>query len=497
MKNAIAEATAPVRLAGFDAAAEVISYDGRLLRGVYAGHGAICRQVLGLCESRNLFQYGIVPTRELPVSPFPELPFELVLEHERIEPVSYPHEWSASMLKDAALLHLDLCLALAECGLTIKDWHPYNVLFRGTEPVFVDFTSIIPAEQLGREPYLSNRRAPPLFGSLWDDAAKCVYDMYRRMYRPYFLTPLEMMRRRRHAQARKRLLETTLNAAGQSMHPDEVGANRVVRRAREIGNCLALLEHDRHKRRFFWKLRRQLERLPVAPPPSAYSRYYELKGEDSPFQPSPDWTEKQQAVHELLQRHRPETVLDAASNTGWFSVLAAKLGSRVVALDIDEACVDTLYQHARQEKLPILPLVMDLTRLPGAVEAQEFPEEPKRPLVTHTLPLLLPAEDRLACDLVLALALVHHLALGQAQSLCEIVDTLASLGRRYLLVEFVARDDKLIVDEPSFFAAYNARPREFDWYTRERFVEALRARFRHVESLRCIAATRSLLLCQK
>ena len=64
----------------------------------------------------------------------PELGYEMILEHERIPFVSYPHEWSASMFKEAALLHNALYERLEEHGLTLKDWHPLNILFSGTRP---------------------------------------------------------------------------------------------------------------------------------------------------------------------------------------------------------------------------------------------------------------------------------------------------------------------------------------------------------------------------
>src|SRR5262245_19903229 len=71
--------------------------------------------------------------------------YALVLKHGRIPFVSYPFCWSGSMLKDAALLTLDLAIELARYGLMMQDAHPFNVLFDGCRPQFVDFTSIVPA----------------------------------------------------------------------------------------------------------------------------------------------------------------------------------------------------------------------------------------------------------------------------------------------------------------------------------------------------------------
>ena len=64
-----------------------------------------------------------------------------VLRHERIPFVSYPYEWTFSMLKDAALLQLDLLLDALGHDMVLKDSTPYNVQFKGARPTFVDVGS--------------------------------------------------------------------------------------------------------------------------------------------------------------------------------------------------------------------------------------------------------------------------------------------------------------------------------------------------------------------
>src|SRR5690606_22540322 len=63
---------------------------------------------------------------------------EVVLRHERIPFISYPYEWTFSMLKDAARLHLDLLLAAVPEGIITKDGTAYNLQWRGAQPVFID-----------------------------------------------------------------------------------------------------------------------------------------------------------------------------------------------------------------------------------------------------------------------------------------------------------------------------------------------------------------------
>lgn len=65
----------------------------------------------------------------------------MVVEHERLPVISYPYEWTFSMLRDAALLQLDVALSAFDKGLGVKDATPYNVQFKGSRPVFIDVGS--------------------------------------------------------------------------------------------------------------------------------------------------------------------------------------------------------------------------------------------------------------------------------------------------------------------------------------------------------------------
>ena len=491
---------APTRFVGFDSGGEVFLSQGRVLRGIYPGNGALYRQVLRTCEAHDLFRFGIVATRESHANPHPDLSYDLVLEHERVPFVSYPHEWPASMLKTAALFHIDLYTELGPHGLTIKDWHPYNVLFKDTEPVFVDFTSIIPVDNLQDEEYLTPPHVPVPFRHVWDTTSAYFYEMYRRLCVPYLLLPLYLMHYGRHGRARARMFETTLGIPC-AITLGEVfpygGLDRWRYEAKGSLKKLALVQRGPIKHWFLRLLRGEVQCLSVSPRPSGYSNYYAAKDEAFGFEPASDWADKQLVVYEAIKRFRPQTLLDVASNTGWFSVLAAKLGCRVVAFDIDEACIDVLYKRAKQDALSILPLVMDLTKPTPDVFPLEYENEPQRSLIAGDFPVLLSADKRLKCDMVLALAIVHHLALGQGQSFSEIVQTLSAFTNKYLLVEFIARDNKLIVAEPAFFPALDADPLRFGWYTLDNFTRELRRRFRHVETKKSHPASRFIVICER
>jgi hypothetical protein len=71
---------------------------------------------------------------------------------------------------------------------------------------------------------------------------------------------------------------------------------------------------------------------------------------------------KESFVREALAEARPDWVLDVGANTGHFSALAASAGASVVALDSDVQCVDGIWRRARAQNLDILPLVVDFAR---------------------------------------------------------------------------------------------------------------------------------------
>src|SRR5262245_27578318 len=148
---------------------------------------------------RGLFKSGIVrrliETGHLVTTDLTDLQLEgyaLVLKHRRIRFVSYPFCWSGTMLKDAALLTLDLDIELARHGLMMQDAHPFNVLFDGHRPQFVDFTAIVPA---GERP-------------LW---------AVDEQFRGTFTWPLQMMARGHGRMARALLRQPDL-----SLLPDEM-----------------------------------------------------------------------------------------------------------------------------------------------------------------------------------------------------------------------------------------------------------------------------------
>ena len=129
-----------------DPASTVAYLDGRVLRGL-TKEGAADFDTLAAAPffDKAMDDGKLVRTTQVPVEDLPQSvrgdAWVRALEHERIPFVSYPYEWTFSMLKDAALVHLDLLLAALDADLTMKDGYAYNLAFTGARPVFIDIGS--------------------------------------------------------------------------------------------------------------------------------------------------------------------------------------------------------------------------------------------------------------------------------------------------------------------------------------------------------------------
>lgn len=416
----------------------------------------------------------------------------VVLRHPRVPVISYPHEWCAEMLHEAALAHCRLLAAIAGRGMALKDAHPWNILFDGTRAIFIDIGSIVPLATLSELDYLN--RAPGRSG------AALAGEVFRLMFLPYFLLPLAFHQAGLGQVARDMLWRYPLNGA--SRHPRLTDYLRAAG-PRQWRRALRGLRHARRAAAGFRRLCAELERSQaldafagglaalvrdLAPPlaQSAYSGYYAAKGEEHAHDRPETWNAKQLAVRSALDRPQIRSVLDIACNTGWYSRLAARLGKQVTAIDIDDACIATLYRSAHAAGETIVPLLADLTQAtPDRFRAQDGGL------------LLIGSERRLQADLVLALGILHHLVLGAGMSLADALARLAAPARLSLVIEFVGTDDELVMKEPEFFKAYSRDPDAFAGFTLTAARDVLVAMGWEVSLAPSFPGTRSLLACNR
>ena len=351
----------------------------------------------------------------------PEDP-SLLLQHPRVFFPSYPWEWTPGQWVSAAELTLELCGQLLHQGWILKDATPLNILFDGARPVFVDLLSIerrdpgsplwLAYGQFART-FLLPLAAHKYLG--WPLAAT----LHRRDgYEPSDLYPYLASVQRWSAPLRSLvtlpyLLETGKRGSGampKLRQEPEIAAAVLARNLRRFGKTLHALEPKERD--------------------SRWSEYQSAADHYSDQQRQ----RKQEFVDRALRSLRPESVLDIGGNTGQYSRMAARAGARVVAWDTDVASSDRNWREARAAGLPILPLVADVARPTPAVGWRN----------AESLPLLERARQRFDC--VLMLGILHHLLLADQIPIADVATLLASLTRRWSILEWVPSTDVRYID---------------------------------------------------
>jgi hypothetical protein len=351
-----------------------------------------------------------------------------VIRPEEIPFVSYPYEWSFSQLQDAALATLEVEKRALARGLSLVDASAYNIQFLRGRPVLIDTLSLRKA--VDGEPWTAYRQycqhflAPLALMSLRDvrlgqllrvhldgiplDLAAALLPLGSRR-RPSLLLHVHL-----HARSQKRFEARSIPAA-----------RRTIGRHALLG-LVDSLESGTRKLR--WR-----------PSGTEWADYYE----DTNYTRE-GLEDKRKTVEEFVAAVRPRTIWDFGGNVGPFSRAAAASGAHTVSFDIDPACVEKNYLRVRAEKEGnILPLLQDLTN-PSPPAGWENEER-------------MGLFERGPAEAVLALALIHHLAIGNNVPLDRVARLFARAGR-HLLVEFVPKSDsqvkRLLVTREDIFVSY-------------------------------------------
>jgi hypothetical protein len=373
----------------------------------------------------------LVPHAEVDRAISPDGNASAVLRPERVGFISYPYEWCFSQLKAAALLTLRVQKAAMERGLSLKDATAYNVAFEAGRPVLIDTLSF---ERLtpGR-PWVAYRQFCQFF--LAPLAAISYVDVRLLQLLRAHLDgiPLELASRLLPATTRLRpgiLTHIHLQAAAERRVAD--GAPLMEsRRARTIGpNALAGILDS---------LERTVTGLTWRPGKTTWGDYYDATNyTDAAF------AHKREIVVAAIERFAPRSVWDLGANDGTFSRLASDRGIPTVAFDVDPVAVEKNYRRVVERgETRLLPLLLDLTN-PTARAGWAHEERES-------------FADRGPADLVLALALVHHLAIAHNVPLPRVAEFFARIARA-LVIEFVPKGDsqlqRMLSTREDIFAGY-------------------------------------------
>ena len=454
-----------------DPTGRLFRYEGALYRGIFPERTEMVKRLLASPGFQSAMEQGSLVKTE--IVDLQADAFGVILAHQEIEPVSYPHEWAPEMLQSAALTMLDLALSAHGIGLSMSDANPWNLVPNLARPTFVDFGSFKPMAEEGPFLWAAYDQFTRLFlYPLYLCAAGLSGVVAGQLKSPFGGVDAKLcstlLPGRRRFLSRQGLARLEIPRALSGL-VDRLGLQEKIQQAGQIPPE----QQTKNRRRFLEGLRADVERLKFGSRTSEWSDY--SQGADS-LEDDTQWTRKQTTIAEILGRLHPDTVLDVACNKGWFSLLATAHARRVVAFDTDRPSISRLTQKVLAEHRPVLPLVMNVLD-PSPTSGWRLNQYPS-------------AIERFRSDFVMALALIHHLVLSQMQDFSRVVDALRDFTKKWLLIEFVPLSDQR---SQQILGRY--RREQFTWYTEENFASELQHRFRLVESFPSHPDGRTLFLC--
>ncbi len=382
-----------------------------------------------------------------------------VLEHDLVPFVSYPYEWTFGMLRAAALLQLELVRRSIGAGLMLKDSSPYNVQFVGARPVFVDVGSFEPLRE--GEPWAGYRQfcmlfLYPLMLQAWKDVP----------FQPRLRGAIDGIS---PAEARNLLSARDLFRRG--VLTDVVLHNRLERRyASSTRDVKGELKSAGFRKELIvanvGRLERLVSRLRAPRSDSTWSDY----GLTTTYTDE-DAERKRRFVADAVRSESPRLVWDVGANEGQHSRDAAETAEYVVAMDADAVVVDRLYGELTEEHSEkILPLVVNVVDPSPGLGWRGLERQP--------------LHERGRPDLVLCLALLHHVSISGNVPVASFLDWLRDLGGA-VVIEFPTPDDPMVSRMLS-----RKRPHDHPDYRRDWFERCLEQRFDVLESVELGAGTR-------
>lgn len=369
----------------------------------------------------------LIPHKEAEITPpEPKISYK-VIKPDLIPFISYPYEWSFSQLKASALKTLEICLTSLEHNMILKDASAFNIQFINNNPILIDTLSF--QEYKNNKPWVAYKQfcqhflAPLALMSYTDirtlqlmrtnidgiplDLASALLPK-KSWFNFGIATHIHL-----HAQSQKKFAD---------MHQTTRGISKT-----QLVNILT-------------NLRSTIESLNWKVAKTEWGDYYnETNYTDVAF------THKQKLVKDIAKSIKPKHTWDLGANTGEFSVTVAPYSKNIIAFDIDPLAVERNYQSLNKIKINnILPLIQDLTNPSPALG---WHNKERMSLI-----------ERGPVDLVLALALIHHLAITNNLPFCNIAKFMHSITT-HLVIEFVPKADsqvqKMLASREDIFNNYN------------------------------------------
>jgi ribosomal protein L11 methylase PrmA len=367
----------------------------------------------------------------------------LTLKTYKLPFISYPYEWSFNQLKDAALLTLSIQKSAMEYGLSLKDASAYNVQFIDGKPILIDLLSF--EEYVDGQPWIAYRQfcqhflGPLLLMAKTDIRLGSLLRTYldglpldtvsRLLPKSSYLNTSILSHIHFHARNQQKYASYQ---SENSLRPQKLSKALllgIINNLEDAINSLTIKIHTQ------------------------WGNYYEVTNYSKKA-----FDHKKKIVVDWQKQLKPKIVWDLGANTGEFSRLFSRCGIFTLSLDSDPLAVDLNYRQVKSQKEScLLPLVMDLTN-PSPNQGWNWQE--RKSLI-----------GRGPANLVMALALIHHLCFSYNLPFEQVAAFLKGIGKN-LIIEFVPKTDTKVRQ------LLSRRPDIFPWYDEPTFEKIFSGFFR-------------------
>lgn len=415
-----------------DGFGRVFFHNGAVYRAIFPAETEYCDRLLKSNLFKELSEKKYLPETVLTSYNIPG--YSQVLQHERLLEIAQ-HEWSFDMLKDAAMLVWEINNICNQHGYELKDAHTLNILFRGTQPVLSDLGSISPRKNnnswFAFEEYLSSFIIPLVCWS------RGMTYLTRKLLESHFYQVVTLPSQ---SITESGILEMIPDFELKysfcikrkplfSLRKD----SKLLKRFAKVGNSILSLIIGRPTSFFKFdfertslaaassyfdreKLKENILKLDAPRSQSAWNAYhsqYYKTGDQIKF------SERFETLANIIEQETNiKSVIDLAGNEGYFCSLLQRNNNlqKIILTDYDENAINSGYCRFKTG---------NDKRIHTAFLNFMFTQNQND------------TEDRLRCDLAVALAVTHHLILSAGFSLQVIFERLAGFSNEYVLIEFM------------------------------------------------------------
>ncbi|MDB5208835.1 MAG: SAM-dependent methyltransferase [Flavisolibacter sp.] len=381
------------------------------------------------------------------------------IKPEPVPFISYPYEWSFSMLKDAALLTIELVLKALEYGMILKDASPYNVQLYKGQMAFIDTLSF--ETYTAGEPWIAYRQFCENFIAPLSLMHYTGLPMQQLLLAHPDGIPLQYVKKLLPFKSRFNIhlyLHIHLHGSVTSKASDKpqksfLSKQKLVNLLKGLQDLVTSFSFKRNE--------------------NVWGNYYEEAATRPNY-----LSEKKEIVAGWIQSLQDiKTVIDIGGNTGEFAALAAGNDRKIICADGEHHAIESLYNKVKSKQSPeMVPLVIDFTSPSPAIGVNN----------SERASFL----QRASSDLAMMLALVHHLAIAKNIPFYKIAEMCAGLGR-YLIIEFVPKEDEKVQ------VLLQHKKDIYDGYTKEAFANAFAVHYRVIEKRTLSSSPRIIYLMER